>query len=98
MQLRTPLGVLPALIGITVLVACDRPRPDRAPVPLDIANRADATPWIAASGSFVAVAWGATQGGKTDVFVAVSQNAGATFEPPVQVNQVAGEARLGAEL
>ena len=68
-----------------------------APVAFDIPGRADATPWIAASGSFVAVTWGATAEGKTDVFAAVSRDGGVTFAAPVQVNTVSGEARLGGE-
>jgi hypothetical protein len=47
----------------------------------------------------VAIAWGATPaGGKADVFVAVSRDAGATFGPPVRVNATEGEPRLGGEL
>jgi hypothetical protein len=65
---------------------------------LGVPGRSNATPWIAADGRFVAVAWGATAAGKTDVFVAVSRDSGRTFAPPVQVNTVAGEARLGGEL
>ena len=66
---------------------------------LHVAGRSDSTPWVAARGRFVAVAWGATvPSGKTDVFLAVSRDGGATFGPPVQVNEVAGEARLGGEL
>ena len=69
------------------------------PAALDVAGRSDATPWVAARGRFVAVAWGATiPSGKTDVFLAVSRDGGATFGQPVQVNSVAGEARLGGEL
>ena len=68
------------------------------PVSLDVPGRVDASPWIAASGSFVAVAWGATADSKTDVFLAVSRDGGGTFGPPVRVNRVAGEARLGGEL
>ena len=68
-------------------------------VTLDVAGRSDATPWVAARGSFVAVAWGATiPSGKTDVFLAVSRDGGASFGRGVQVNAVAGEARLGGEL
>ena len=37
-------------------------------------------------------------GGKPDVFVAISRDAGATFGPPVRVNAIEGEARLGGEL
>ncbi len=66
--------------------------------PLDVPGRSDSTPWIAATGSFVAVAWGASADGRTDVFLAVSRDGGATFGSPVQVNTVPGEARLGGEL
>ncbi len=58
----------------------------------------DSTPWIAAAGSFVAVAWGASADGKADVFVAVSRDGGGTFGAPVRVNLVPGEGRLGGEL
>jgi hypothetical protein len=64
----------------------------------DVPGRADAYPWVAASGLFVAVAWGAGDGDKTDVFVAVSRDGGSTFGFPVQVNRIPGEARLGGEL
>ena len=69
-----------------------------SPVSFDVAGRADSTPWVAASGSFVAVAWGATGGGKTDVFVAIGRDSGSTFGAPVRVNAIEGEARLGGEL
>lgn len=85
------------LLSIT-LVACSSPPSVVDPVPLDVADRTDATPWVAASGAFVAVTWGATANGKADVFIATSRDGGATFTPPVQVNTIAGEARLGAEL
>jgi hypothetical protein len=68
-------------------------------VTLAVPGRSSSTPWIASDGSFVAVAWGArTPAGASDVFVAVSRDAGATFSAPVQVNKTAGEARLGGEL
>ena len=100
MKIRHGLGicsVLLALLSLPQLVGCTF---GRAPsgVSLDIPGRSDATPWVAASGSFVAVAWGAGGGGKTDVYLAVSRDGGATFGSPVQVNETAGEARLGGEL
>jgi hypothetical protein len=68
-------------------------------VTLRVPERANATPWIAASGDFVAVAWGASAAAKmADVYVAVSRDGGRTFGAPVQVNTVAGEGRLGGEL
>jgi hypothetical protein len=72
--------------------------PASSPVTLEVPGRSNATPWVAAAGSFVAVAWGATAAGKTDVFVAVSRDGGVTFRAPRQVNTIDGEARLGGEL
>lgn len=42
-------------------------------------GKADATPWVAASGAFVAAAWGASSDAKADVFLAVSRDDGQTF-------------------
>jgi hypothetical protein len=65
---------------------------------LDVPGRTGANASIAARGAFVAVAWGATHPDTgTDVFVATSRDAGATFDAPVRVNAAAGEARIGAE-
>ena len=68
-------------------------------VTLAVPDRSNQTPWAAALGPFVAVAWGAQPAdGKLDVFVAVSRDSGRTFGAPVRVNDVEGEARLGGEL
>ena len=67
-------------------------------VTLAVKDRVNTTPWVAAAGSFVAVAWGASLDGKGDVYVAVSRDGGQTFGQPVQVNAIAGEARLGGEI
>lgn len=65
---------------------------------LAINGRSNATPWIAAAGNFVAVAWGATSSGSGDVFMAMSRDGGATFASPVRVNALAGEARISGEI
>ena len=88
------LILVPLLVGVAAVTLLGR----SAPVALDVPARADATPSIAASGSFVAVAWGASADGKADVYVATSRDGGLTFGAPVQVNRVSGEARLGGEL
>lgn len=68
-------------------------------VTLSVDGRSSSTPWIAASGSFVVAAWGASAPpGGTDVFIAVSRDGGASFAAPVRVNARAGQARLGGEL
>ena len=70
----------------------------RESIDIAISGRASANPSIAASGPFVVVAWGAAaKDGPTDVFVAVSRDAGRTFRAPVRVNDVAGDARLSGE-
>lgn len=69
-----------------------------ADVTLVVPGRTNATPWIAADGRFVAVVWGATLDGRADVFVATSDDAGATFGAPVRVNALAGDARVSGEI
>jgi hypothetical protein len=69
-----------------------------APIALGVKGRGNATPTIAADGSFVAVIWGATQpSGVTDVFAAVSRDGGRAFAAPVRVNDIEGDARLNGE-
>jgi hypothetical protein len=83
------------------MAACGTGKPPAATsdvVSLEVPGRSNATPWIAAAGSLVAVTWGGADDAGTDVFVAVSRDSGRTFGPPVQVNAVVGEARLGGEL
>ncbi|HUQ88651.1 MAG TPA: sialidase family protein [Vicinamibacterales bacterium] len=65
---------------------------------LAVTGRTNSTPWVAASGSFVAVAWGAAANGKGDVFLAVSRDSGRTFSRPVRVNSVVGDARISGEI
>ena len=72
---------------------------DRGTISLAIDGRSNATPWIAAQGAFVAIAWGATPpNGGADVYVAASRDSGMTFDRPVRVNARPGTARLGGEL
>lgn len=87
--------VMLAMFALAAAGGCAAP--PSGPVVLDVPDRADANPWVAAAGSFVAVAWGASSDGKADVLLAVSRDGGSSFGPPVQVNTVAGEARLGGE-
>ena len=65
---------------------------------LAVTGRTNSTPWVAASGSFVAVAWGAAANGNGDVFLAVSRDSGRTFSAPVRVNSIEGDARISGEI
>jgi hypothetical protein len=87
------LLALVALSSIVVSAA-----PPAAEVQLAIRGRTNSTPWVAAAGSFVAVAWGAAADGNGDVFLAVSRDGGGTFGAPVMVNTVAGDARISGEI
>jgi hypothetical protein len=81
-----------AVAGIATLAASG------GTVDLTIGGRASANPSIAADGRYVAVTWGAVaRDGVTDVFVAVSRNAGRVFGVPVRVNDIPGDARLSGE-
>ncbi|MGB7218106.1 MAG: hypothetical protein WBD07_04795 [Vicinamibacterales bacterium] len=65
---------------------------------LAIRGRANTNASIAAAGDFVAVVWGAaTASGTTDIYAAVSRDAGRTFAAPSRVNDVAGDARVSGE-
>src|SRR5262245_26850313 len=69
-----------------------------ATVDLAVPGRASTTPSIAADSETVVIAWGATvEGGATDVYAAVSRDAGRTFGSAVRVNDTAGDARLSGE-
>ena len=71
-----------AFLAICAALALTASAPPRSqPTTLSVAGRSNGTPWIAADGRFVAVAWGATAAGKTDVFAAVSRNGGQRVQP-----------------
>lgn len=80
------------------LASCSRAPEPGPPTALAVEGRANATPSVAATGDFVAVAWGASSpDGTTDVYAAVSRDGGVTFSAPVRVNDVDGEANLNGE-
>jgi hypothetical protein len=92
---------LPHFIALTALATTLASAPSaqtNADVTLAVAGATNQTPWVAAHREMVAVVWGATANGKGNVFSAVSQNGGRTFAAPVQVNAVAGEARISGEI
>jgi hypothetical protein len=65
---------------------------------LTVGGRRSATPSIASLGEFVAVAWGATaKDGTTDVYIAVSRDAGKTFGRPARANDDRTRASLSGE-
>ena len=89
------------LVSATALALASAPSPRLvaadAAVTLAVPGRANAHPSIAGDGDLAVVAWSARGGGGTDVYAAVSADAGATFGAPVRVNRIAGEAVTSAE-
>ncbi len=96
--MRLP-GFLVATVAAAVLLWPGRPSAQVAGGPtLAVSGHTNQAPWVASHGRFVAVSWGASAGGKADVFLAVSRDAGQTFAAPVRVNAAAGEARVSGEI
>lgn len=96
MPLATRLVLVPALI---LLLGPGPTRAAASAVVLAVEGSSNQTPAAASLGPFVAVAWSAQSAqGKADVYLAVSDDGGASFGGPVRVNAVAGEARVGGEL
>jgi hypothetical protein len=90
---------LVAVLLIAAALGMVRLRATGTVVTLAVPGRSNQTPWAAALGPIVAVAWGGqATDGRHDVFVAVSRDGGQTFGPAVRVNDIEGEARLGGEL
>lgn len=104
---------LPALVLLTFAIATaacggsrdatDAPSPPAtttasASVELGIPERLNQFPSLAATASHVAVAWAsADTAGVTDIYVAISEDAGITFGEPVRVNHTPGDARANGE-
>lgn len=85
-------------VATALFLALQQSVPASADITLAIPGHANSTPWIASSGSTVAVAWAAALAGKGDVYLAISRDGGRTFGPPVRVNATAGEARINGEI
>lgn len=62
-----------------------------------VAGATNATPSVAVAGRTVAVVWTATKDGATNVYVAVSDDAGASFSGPRRVNDQDGDATANNE-
>jgi len=81
-----------AVLAITVVV------PNRQSLVLTVEGHGSAYPSIATSGQFLAVAWGATSAtGVTDIYTAVSRDAGRTFAKPILASDDSSRASLSGE-
>jgi hypothetical protein len=73
-----------------------QPRPDPR-VEFSVKDRSNSSPSIAAFGNTVAVVWTASTDSQSDIFMGVSTDGGASFGPPVRLNDVEGDARASSE-
>jgi hypothetical protein len=93
-----PMNRFAFMAGLLPLVTLTSPLAAQSPViTLSVEGRTNANPTVAASGQYVAVVWSAATVSSMDIYAAVSQDGGRTFAAPVQVNAVAGEARVSGE-
>jgi hypothetical protein len=84
--------------ALVLAIVAISPSAASGPIELAVPGRSNATPSIAADGDFVTVVWGASaSSGATDVYAAISRDAGRTFGSPVRVNDVDGDAQLNGE-
>src|SRR5262249_6885830 len=85
-------------ISVSTLAAAALGAAAPATVTLAAPGRASANVSMAAAGDVVAVAWGAsTESGSTDVYAAVSRDAGRTFAAPVRVSEAQISAQISGE-
>jgi hypothetical protein len=86
------------LVMALALVVSSTALPNGRSMELIVPGRSNAYPSIAGTGRFVVIAWGATTtDGATDIYTAVSRDAGRTFGVPVPVNDAGGRANLSGE-
>ncbi len=91
--------ILMAVLACAMVPAARQAAPGvDAGVTLAVAGRHNAAPWVASTGRFVAVTWGAGLDSAWDIYVATSTDEGRTFSAPVRVNAVAGDGRVSGEI
>ena len=93
--LRSGRTACAAIIAAASIAAA---APGGVPVELSVNGRSSANVSMAAGGRFVAAVWGASlESGVTDLYAAVSRDAGATFGAAIRVNDRDGQANLSGE-
>lgn len=94
------IGVLTvtAVIGLGGLSAVTNHAAAPGGTTLAVAGRANAHVSLATSGPLTVAVWAASlERGDTDVYAAVSRDAGRTFSAPVRVNSTPGDVRVNGE-
>jgi hypothetical protein len=96
LRVHKVLMVLVVLAVAAVVAAAPEMRREASTSLVAVEGRDNRNPSLASSNRFVALAWTATAGKTTDVFVSVSRDGGA-FGRPRQVNDRPGDALAGGE-
>jgi hypothetical protein len=86
-----------AVVAAAFAGACRHAPQPSAPVTLAVEGRANAHVTLAAEGRRIAAAWTATSDATSDVYAAISDDAGAHFSEPVRVNDRPGDASGNGE-
>jgi hypothetical protein len=94
--LRT--NVISAIVATMIAPGAVAFAEETPPITLSVAGRANANISMASEGDFVVAVWSAsTPAGISDIYSAVSRDAGRTFSAAVRVNSTAGDARTNGE-
>ncbi len=97
-SISTAFRIALVVVAAAVLSAASPARGTDAASSLGVKGRSNANPSIAGLGKFVAVVWGAaSESDGTDIYAAVSRDAGRTFGEPKRVTRSGGNVRLSGE-
>ena len=97
-SISTAFRIALVVVAAAVLSAASPARGTDAAASLGVKGRSSANPSIAGLGKFVAVVWGAaSESDGTDIYAAVSKDAGRTFGEPKRVTRSGGNVRLSGE-
>lgn len=96
MTLRVTRSVAAAAVALAMGLGTFTVQPSATTV-LAVPERSNAYASIASAGSFVAIVWGATKEGATDVFAATSRDGGRTFGLAVSVSNETSRANPAGE-
>ena len=86
-----------AALAIALSGCASELTPERTIATLSVAGSDSSGVSLASSGHRVVAAWAATRDGHTDIYAAMSRDDGATFDAPVRVNDIEGDARVSGE-
>jgi len=100
---RLRFAIVGTILASGLIMSCERGSPqandpaDREIQTLGLRQTANSTPVLAASDQWVVAVWSAADHERTDIYAAMSRDAGQHFGAPVRVNDVEGEGHVAGE-